>query len=438
MRAQRGIAIDALDYGVCPAYIDSLRAKGAKVYHTSRWLNGATIEATKAQRDAIRQLPFVASVLTTGGLEDVVNSPVRKLESYHRAAEEELPAWGLQQELFNLLPLHNAGYRGENITVAVIDGGFWDINTSVAFDSIRKSGRLLGQLDFASDGEAFDGTIGEHGAVCLGLIAGNTELYQGAATQAKFYAIKSEEYGIERPKEVDNLVAALEACDSLGVWIASISLGYAQFDEFPLNYVYSDLDGHKIRSSHAANIAARKGMLVCVAAGNTGSSEDWPWISSPADADSILTVGAVGYDSITTAFSSIGPTADGRIKPEVLAVGHQTCLINAGSGSLYWGNGTSFATPLIAGLAACLWSALPGETNMQIRERIIRSSHYYATPDNKHGYGIPDTWKAYKNAPQAVECLETVSKASRKALVNGKVVIIRDGAMYDMLGNRIN
>ena len=440
LRAERGIAIDSLDYAVCPAYLDSLRAKGARICHTSRWFNGATVYCHKPERDAILQLPFVKHMELTRGIEewlDDINNQQKKRGRIFQPQDGELPDYRPQLELFNLPPLHDAGFKGQGVTVAVIDGGFWNLSTAVAFDSIRTRGQLLGTLDFAEDEVDFEAGEGEHGAVCLGLIGGNTDNYKGAATMAKFYAIKAEEYATETPKEADNVEAALEACDSLGVWISSISLGYSTFLEAPLDYAYSDMNGKNVRCSYAATIAARKGMLVCVAAGNTATSATWPWIASPADADSILTVGAVEYDSTAAVFSSVGPTYDGRIKPEVCAVGDNTCLISANSGMPYVGNGTSFATPLLAGFAACLWSALPHESNMEIRERIIRSCHQYATPDTIRGYGIPDAWKAYTNKPQGTDRLGIVSGSSRKILRGGKLIIMRENKEYDILGNQL-
>jgi len=440
LRVHRGIAIDSLDYAVCPAYLDSLQNRGARICHTSRWINGATVYCHKAQIDNITMLPFVKSVQLTRGLEEYleeINAEQKKRGKLFAPCEDEQPDYTQQQRRINLLPLHELGYKGQGVKVAVIDGGFWNLSTAVAFDSIRNNGQLLGTFDFAEDEEDFEGTAGEHGAVCLSLIGANTENYRGTATKASFYAIKSEENGIESLKEVDNLVAALEVCDSLGVWIASISLGYAEFDEPLAEYSFADLDGRRIRSSLAAVIAARKGMLLCVAAGNSGATQSWPWISSPADADSILTVGAIEYDSTAATFSSIGPTADERIKPELCAVGKNTCLLNVKSNTIYYGNGTSFAAPQIAGLAACLWSAYPEESNLQIRERIIYSCNQWSSPDKKTGYGIPDAWKAYANKPEAIEPLETGSKGARKILRHGRILIVRDGVEYDMLGNKL-
>ena len=454
LRAARGIAIDSLDYAVNDTYVEALKTAGARVCYTSRWINGATVYCHKAEIDAIKQLPFVKEVQLTRGLQEYLDDinngqkPRRHIQMPDKRGqiwspndgedpdpEPEYPNWDEQLKVYNLLPLHEAGYQGQGITIGVIDDGFWNLSTAAAFDSMRTEGRLLGAFDFSEDGTGFEDGDGEHGAVCLGLIGGHTENYQGAAIKAKFYALKSEENGIETAKEPDNWIAAIEACDSLGVWITSTSLGYWWFDEPEVNFSYDQMDGKTIRASRAATIAARKGMLLCIAAGNTGQNGEWPWIGVPADADSILTVGAVGYDSIATLFSSIGPTADGRIKPDVCAVGAKNCLISANTGSLYYGNGTSFATPLIAGLAACLWSAFPNETNMQIRERIIRSAHRYDTPDNQYGYGIPDAWKAY-NATGTDVIYESANLKISKCLEHGQVIIIRDGVRYNILGQQ--
>ena len=246
--------------------------------------------------------------------------------------------------------------------------------------------------------------------------------------------MRSEEYLTESPKEMDNLVAALEKADSLGVNIFTVSLGYYYFNNHEWDIPKSSLDGKSHRASRAATIAARKGMLVCIAAGNEANKE-WQTIGVPADADSVLTVGAVGTDSVIAAFSSIGPTADGRTKPEVCAVGVSAALITP-EGKIERSNGTSFATPLLAGLAACLWSALPSENAMQIRSRIIRSAHRYYSPDNTYGYGIPDAWKAYtmKEEEMTGESIQASDVRIQKIMHNGQVLILRGDKVYNLSG----
>ena len=337
-----------------------------------------------------------------------------------------------QLALYNLLPLHNEGYEGQGILMTVCDGGFYNANTLSCFRQTQE----LGHFDFTDDTDDFYGSTGAHGTACLSSISGIQEGFHGAATRANYYLMRSEESEPESPKEMDNLVAALEKSDSLGVNIFSVSLGYANFDNdsWTLNKT-TDLDGKTTRVSRAATIAARKGMLVCVAAGNDGNNS-WRTISAPADADSILTVGAVTTDSIMGTFSSYGPSSDGRVKPEVCAVGVQATLINPG-GVIYTGNGTSFATPLLAGMAACLWSALPNDNAMQIRERIIRSAHLYPNYDagNQMGYGIPNAWVAYQmDIHSGVEQEKSTTIESQKILQDGQIYIIRNGERYTITG----
>lgn len=432
-RTKWNIPTDELDYPVNAAYLDSLRHMGIKIYHTSRWFNGATVEMTPSKATQVASLGFVTNVEMTRDNSDPIYSPHKR----------NMPAWQTtsdtndwtydQLALYNLHPLHAAGYEGQGILMTVCDGGFYNAHTMSCFRQAQE----LGHFDFTDDTYSFYGSTGAHGTECLSTITGITNGFYGAATQADYYLMRSEENDTESPKEMDNLVAALEKSDSLGVNVFSVSLGYALFDNdnWTLNKS-TDLDGQTTRASRAATIAARKGMLVCVAAGNEGDGS-WRTISAPADADSILTVGAVTTDSVVGTFSSYGPSSDGRIKPEVCAVGVQTTLINP-SGYIVTSNGTSFATPLLAGMVASLWSALPDENAMQIRERIIRSAHRHEHPDrsNHIGYGIPNAWKAYTMTITDIPHTQSESR-HQKVLYNGQVVIIYNGLLYDIMGRRI-
>ena len=318
--------------------------------------------------------------------------------------------------------------------MAVVDGGFQNVNTLSAFDAVRE--QIRGIYDTTDDTDSVTGTTGNHGVICFGTIAAITPEYQGAATAAQYYLIRSEENATESPKEMDNWVAAIELADSLGVDIASTSLGYAMFDDDCFTLSYSDMDGRSTRSSRAATIASRKGMLLVVAAGNEGNKA-WHYIASPADADSILTVGAVDVQDSIAGFSSWGPTADGRVKPEVCARGHQTALINPIDNTVQYSNGTSFACPIIAGMAACLWSALPNASNMEIRERIIASANRYKEPHPQYGYGIPDAWKAYEQTTD-IEAIQSVDiPQARKVLINGVLWILHNGKRYDVMGREV-
>ena len=429
-RAERNIAIDSLDYAVSPAYMDSLEALGVHIYHSSRWMNGASIETDSNTIQRIAQWTFVDTIYLTRQ---------RGKEAIRRRGEEpesEGATWlsDPQTEQLQLHLLHEAGFHGQGITMAIVDGGFQNVDTLSAFDAVRD--QILGIYDTTDDSDPITGSTGNHGAKCFSTIAAITADYQGAATAANYYLIRSEEHQTESPKEMDNWVTAIELADSLGVDILSSSLGYAMFDDDRHTLTYADMNGQTTRCSRAANIAAEKGMLVIVAAGNEGNKA-WHYISAPADADNILTVGAVNIHDSIAAFSSWGPTADGRVKPEVCATGSQTALINPLNNSVIYGNGTSFACPIIASMAACIWSAMPHATNIEIRERIIQSADRYNLPHEQYGYGIPNAWQAYAQTTDIETIRENSITNVQKVLINGRLMIIHKGETYNIMGHKL-
>ena len=439
-RAEHGIAIDSLDYAVSPIYLDSLQALGCHIYHSSRWMNGATIETDSNTIQRIAQWTFVDTIYLTRqrGESAPQNAGVfgDPAEAKGKEAKEEETTWlsDPQTEQLQLHLLHEAGFHGQGITMAIVDGGFQNVDTLSAFDAVRN--QILGIYDTTDDSDPITGSTGNHGVKCFSTIAAITPDYQGAATAANYYLIRSEEHKTESPKEMDNWVAAIELADSLGVDILSSSLGYAMFDDDRHTLTYADMNGQTTRCSRAANIAAKKGMLVIVAAGNEGNKA-WHYISAPADADNILTVGAVNIHDSIAAFSSWGPTADGRVKPEVCATGSQTALINPLNNSVIYGNGTSFACPIIAGMAACLWSAMPHATNMEIRERIIQSADRYTMPHAQYGYGIPNAWQAYEQTTDIPSIPSNHTPTAQKVLINGQLWILHNGEKYNVMGNKV-
>ena len=441
-RAERNIAIDSMDYAVSPAYMDSLEALGVHIYHSSRWMNGACIETDSNTIQHIAQWTFVDTIYLTRqrGESAPQNAGLfgDPAEAIRRRGEEpggEETTWlsDPQTEQLQLHLLHEAGFHGQGITMAIVDGGFQNVDTLSAFDAVRD--QILGIYDTTDDSDPITGSTGNHGVKCFSTIAAITADYQGAATAANYYLIRSEEHQTESPKEMDNWVAAIELADSLGVDILSSSLGYAMFDDDRHTLTYADMNGQTTRCSRAANIAAEKGMLVIVAAGNEGNKA-WHYISAPADADNILTVGAVNIHDSIAAFSSWGPTADGRVKPEVCATGSQTALINPLNNSVIYGNGTSFACPIIAGMAACLWSAMPHATNMEIRERIIQSADRYTMPHAQYGYGIPNAWQAYEQTTDIPSIPSNHVPSAQKVLINGQLWILHNGEKYNVMGNK--
>ena len=444
MREERGIAIDSLDYAVSPLYLDSISRLGAEVLHTSRWFNGATVEANEQTIQAIKQCTFVDTIyLTRTDEESSVIPPLslRKREVII-GERQEAKGEGLEQLVqLNLLPLHQAGYKGKGIRVGIADGGFYNADS---LESLPHD-QWLGYTDLTDDKEDIFGQTGNHGSLCLTAIVAHKEIsdgtlagtftYSGTATEASYYLFKTEEHATESPKEIDNWVAAIEMADSLGLHIVSTSLGYTTFDDEQFNFAYSDMDGLTSRGALASRIAARKGMLLVTAMGNEGN-KPWHYLSTPADADSILSVGAVNKDGAIARFSSYGPSADGRVKPEVCAMGEGTSLISPANNTVITSNGTSFACPLIAGMAASLWSALPQATNMEIREMIIRSCDKYSQPHEQYGYGIPNAWEAYTS--KTTHLPSTLhSTPYTKILDNGQLYILYNGIKYNLLGHRI-
>lgn len=434
MRQERRIEIDSLDYAVSPIYLDSIKKLGAQVLHTSRWMNGATIEASNEVINAIATCEFIDTLFVTKVKDYPLNTPSVSLQKRENEAVKIATSEDAKKQLeqINLLPLHQAGFKGKGIRIGIADGGFYHADS---LDWLPKE-QWLGYADLTDDEDDIFSSSGNHGSLCLSTILAQTSEFEGAATEAEYYLFKTEEQTTESIKEIDNWVAAIEKADSLGLHIVSTSLGYATFDYAEMNYTYADMDGVTSRAAQAATIAARKGMLLVVAMGNEGNNT-WHFLSTPADADSILSVGAVDREGHIASFSSYGPSADGRTKPEVCALGQQTSLVDVNSGEVFTSNGTSFACPLIAGMAACLWSALPEASNMEIREMIIRSADRYNHPHEQYGYGIPNAWEAYTAATTSVEST-TRPYTYRKIIdYNGQMYILYNGEKYNLLGNKI-
>ena len=445
MRQERRIPIDSLDYAVSPIYLDSIVALGAKVQHTSRWMNGATVEANNEVIRAIEKCAFVDTIYLTRIDDDFSVIPPLSLRKREAIIGDSLEAKGegLEQlAQLNLLPLHQAGYKGKGIRIGIADGGFYNADI---LESLPRGKQWLGYTDLTDDKDGIFDQTGNHGTLCLTAIVAHKEIsdgtaigtftYSGTATDAAYYLFKTEEHDTESPKEIDNWVAAIEMADSLGLHIVSTSLGYTTFDDQSFNFTYSDMDGRTSRGAQASRIAARKGLLLVTAMGNDGN-KNWHYLSTPADADSILSVGAVNKDGAIARFSSYGPATDGRVKPEVCAMGEGTALINPATDAVMYGNGTSFACPLIAGMAASLWSALPQATNMEIRELIIRSCDRYHQPHEQYGYGIPDAWEVYTSVTTDLPS-PLHSTPYTKILHNGQLYILYNGLKYNLLGNKI-
>lgn len=397
-RSKWNIAITEEDLPVSRKYMDSLQRAGAMPVVQSRWLSTVVVEARDslvAQR--IAALSMVDSVKwvwkgkanrtvyaerTTASSEPLISRDMPVNEPYGYAHK--------QIKMLNGIKLHKKGFRGQGMTVAVIDAGFRNVDRIAAFDSLK----ILGTRNFVLPEESvFVGD--DHGTKVLSCLAANAAgLMIGTAPEASYWLIKSEDSRSEFPVEEDYWAAAVEFADSAGVDVISSSLGYFNYDAEGLGYSQTALDGSTALISRVAQIASEKGLLLFSSAGNEGNGA-WEKITFPADAPGVLTVGAINSDKEKSTFSSIGFTSDYRVKPDVVALGTGSCVIDS-LGNIRYANGTSFSTPILAGLGVCLWQALPWLSNYDIIELLRASSSQYKRPDAELGYGIPDVFKAYK------------------------------------------
>ena len=403
-RLKQNIPIEESDLPIVPRYIDSLRViPNVSIVNSSKWLNQVCIETTDAVALAkIKSLSFVAG-----------SQPVKKKLSQSfitrnkfKTDEKQVqtPAGTSDINYGNSFAqihihegefLHNNGFRGEGMLMAIIDDGFYHYQTLPAFDSVRLNNQIIETYDFVKNSPDVN-EEDSHGMQCFSIIAANLPgQFVGSSPKANFLLYRSEDVGSESPIEEQNWAAAAERSDSAGVDVISTSLGYTTFDNPAFDYTYGDMNGHTTLSAKAASLAAKKGIIVLVAAGNEGN-KTWKFISTPGDADSVLTVGAVNAGGVIANFSSYGPSFDQRIKPTVASVGVGT-IISSANGSVTSGNGTSFATPNLAGLVTCLWQAYPEFTSREIIEAVKKSSSIYNNPDNRIGYGIPNLRLAFED-----------------------------------------
>lgn len=406
-RTKQQIAIDSTDLPVKQTYIDSVLSYGVKLHTSSKWFNGITVIVPDTQIMAsIRALSFVKKTEKTfvPNLTRSAKLDSKRLSS--RKATITNSGYGnafAQINMHNGEWLHQAGFKGEGMQIAVLDAGFLNVNSNPTFAFARNSGLILGSRDFVNP-QSDIYSENYHGAQVLSVMAGNEyDRYIGTAPEASYWLIRTEDANTEFPVEMDNMLAAMEYADSLGADIITASLGYFNFDDSTMNLAYSKLNGKTYRASIGLTLCARKGILVVSSAGNQGNLP-WHYIVAPTDADSILTVGSITSTLEQSPFSSWGPTADGRIKPTVAALGTNTAVVNE-IGELSTNSGTSLATPIIAGLAACLWQALPSLSNMEIIELIKKHAASFSSPNNQLGYGVPDFYGAYVDAVGTVKSL---------------------------------
>lgn len=404
-RKRQKLKVDSTDLPVSKAYLSRLSVKGTRVVGTSRWNNTVLLAArdTSLLR-LIGQLPFVREFrhvwTSPDSIDEIVK--IRYHEQFNRWDSLRNDPLGMARTQIELLGgdrLHEVDLRGQGMTIAVLDGGFQNVSSLPCFQNTN----IVGTRDFVSpivSGRTADTDVSEfsqgidHGTKVLSAMAAQApEVMMGTAPEASYWLLRCEDPGTEMPIEEDYWAMAAEFADSVGVDIINSSLGYNEYDEPFADYRQQDLDGHTALISRTASMLARKGIVLCNSAGNSGLTA-WKKITVPADADEILTVGAVNQEGKNAPFASVGPSQDGRVKPDVVALGSGTTLIS-GRGTLVHDMGTSFSTPLVAGLVACLWQGLPQKSARQILDLVRQSASQYDDPDNILGFGIPDFWQAY-------------------------------------------
>ncbi len=461
-REHQHIKINSSDLPINPTYIDAVKTAGITVLTVSKWLNAIAATTTDSSKvEDIKSLPFVKEIKTIIVANKVdhkfdleQSSVIGTTKNETVKATSNLLNYGAslnQAQQINVNCLHNLGYQGQGMTIAVLDAGFKNVNLLPAFDSLRMNGQLLGTRDFVSGGTSVYEDH-PHGMNTLSCMVGNLSgQLVGTAPKADYWLLRTEDAASESWQEEINWLSGAEFADSVGADIISASLGYSTGMTNPAeNHLFSQMDGNTTIVTKAADWAAKKGIFVVTAAGNEGGPP-WYKIVAPGDADSVLTVGAVDSLGMIANFSSRGLTYDGRIKPNTVAQG-MSAVVASEWGGVSRQNGTSLATPITAGAVACLWQANPTKTNMEILYAIQQSANRYSTPDSVVGYGIPDFcatnalltginnyplsedhWNVYPN-PFNAEC--TISFfSSKKQLIEIEVLDVSGRKIIDQIKN---
>lgn len=423
-----GISVSEEDLPVSDFYLQQLAEYEVEILHTSRWFNAVLIEADEETANELSGLGFIREInLVAHSDESGANSRRR----HGRSATRELSSeWfpfvtnALQNRMLGVDEMHKKGFMGEGMRIAIFDSGFQGVDQSSFYSHLHQNDRLVYTRDLIlKTGNVFQ--YDNHGSKALSTIAAYSENeYLGVAYNAEFVLCVTEDVGSEYPVEEYYWLIAAELADSLGTDIISSSLAYTTFDDPSMNYTYSDLDGHTAVITKAAKMAASRGMIVVTSAGNDGN-KSWKYINAPADADSILAVGAVNMDMKHSSFSSFGPSADGRIKPELCALGTSVKVVSGEN--IYNSNGTSFSTPLVSGLVAGFWQAFPELNSFEVMEILKSTASNSLAPDTVVGYGVPNFIEAFNKAADIEETAEDTFVVYPNPVDGSKIFVASSG-----------
>lgn len=398
-RTKQNIAVTTQDLPVNLTYINQIKQTGAKVWYTSRWMNGVVIEATAEQLSKVLSLSFVKGLEGKEPLRNYASilSAARRVSKF--AIEESPVSYGLsdtQNLMLGVDAMHNQGFQGQNMLIAVFDAGFTGANTIPAFSHLFNNNRVIQTYDFVEN-NTFVYNYHSHGTNVLSCMASlQTGRMIGTAPQASYALFRTEDDESESVLEEVNWLIAAERADSLGVDLINSSLGYTVFEDSNTSHTYQDMNGKTTIAARAAKWAAQRGIICTISAGNEGA-DAWKYISTPADADSVIAVGAVTSTRNVASFSSRGPSSDGRIKPDLSAMGQSVAVLNT-AGNATVSSGTSFSSPILCGMVAGLWQALPNKKAQEIIQLLKESASDYSAPNNTIGYGIPNFNIAYLKA----------------------------------------
>lgn len=386
-RAKAGLSgIDFRDMPVQKEYLEQIRSLGYSLKCTSKWMNTALFSSDVPREfNILMSLPFVMDVklVKTPGIKSRFVDKLDFETTDIGQASHDRPITMLNGQL-----LHNEGFTGKSVLIAVLDGGFTEADKIESLNDLRNRDGIIATYDFVDDDpDVYESST--HGTAVMSILAGNIPgAIIGSAPRADYILLKTEDVATEFPCEEDFWAAGAEYADSAGADIISSSLGYYEFDDPSMNYKHADLDGNTAFVTLAADIAASKGILVINSAGNERNNQ-WRKIIFPSDGDSVAAIGAVDENRVIASFSSSGLSADGRVKPDVVAMGVRVPL-QTFTGSVVRGNGTSFSCPVISGMAACLIQAIPEALNKDIIDALHEGADRFTRPDSLYGYGIPD------------------------------------------------